>query len=209
MQTVSILDYGAGNLTSVRLAFERLGANPLQCADAAEIAPDGPIVFPGVGSAASGMAALLARGFDQALREAVAQQRPVLGICLGMQLLFQHSEEDGGTPALGILPGTVELFQFPGHPELKVPEMGWNAVAFATPPHPVFQGIPDGTPFYFVHSYYCHAADPAIIAGTTEYGGLHFTSSAAQGSLVATQFHPERSGEAGMQLLQNFLATEA
>ena len=81
--------------------------------------------------------------------------------------------------------------------------------AFATPPHPVFQGIPSGTPFYFVHSYYCHAADPAIIAGTTEYGGLEFTSAAATGSLVATQFHPERSGDAGMQLLKNFLATEA
>ncbi len=205
---ITILDYGAGNLTSVQLAFGRLGAETLLCPNAAMAPAEGPLVFPGVGSAESGMSAVKARGFDQLLKDAVAAGRPVLGICLGMQLLFDHSDEDGGVDGLGLLGGNVQRFSFPDHPELKVPEMGWNAVDFREAEHPLWQGIPSGTPFYFVHSYYCNASDDGVICGTTEYGGLHFTSAAGCGSLFATQFHPERSGEAGMQLLKNFLSWE-
>lgn len=208
MATVSILDYGAGNLTSVRLAFQRLGVTPVLCEDAAAVAHEGPVVFPGVGSAGSGMAALSQRGFDGVLRQALADERPVLGICLGMQLLFQHSAEDGGVEALGIIPGQVRLFEFPPEQRMKVPEMGWNGVEWQVPQGSlaarISAGIPQGTPFYFVHSYYCCPSEGHGV-GTTEYGALHFTSAAAKGTLFATQFHPERSGEAGMALLRNFI----
>ncbi|MBO7741965.1 MAG: imidazole glycerol phosphate synthase subunit HisH [Victivallales bacterium] len=207
MKAISILDYGAGNLTSVRLAFERLGVEAAICSSADEVLASGAIVFPGVGSAASGMDAVRSRGFDRVLRQAVADQRPVLGICLGMQLLFDFSAEDGGVPGIGLLPGEVKRFDFPADSGLKVPEMGWNGVSVAKP-HPVFRNIPDGTPFYFVHSYYCVTGSADDTAGITEYGGLNFTSAAARGTLVATQFHPERSGSAGMQLLQNFVNWE-
>ena len=209
-KALTILDYGAGNLTSVRLAFARLGAEATLITDASQALPDGPIVFPGVGSAKSGMTALRSRGFDQLLRDAVAAGRPVLGICLGMQLLFEFSEEDGGQEAIGLLSGKCRLFDFGNDHALKVPEMGWNAVNFPTnrPAHFCFNGIPDGTAFYFVHSYYAMATHEGEIAGSTEYGGLHFTSAAAKGSLFATQFHPERSGEMGLRLLNNFLNWE-
>ncbi len=209
-KALTILDYGAGNLTSVRLAFARLGADATIITDASHALPSGAIVFPGVGSARSGMNALRERGFDQLLRDAVAAGRPVLGICLGMQLLFEFSEEDGGQDAIGILAGKCRLFNFGDDHTLKVPEMGWNAVHFPTdrPAHFCFNGIADGTAFYFVHSYYATAEHKCDIAGITEYGGLHFTSAAATGSLFATQFHPERSGEMGLRLLNNFLNWE-
>lgn len=207
MNEISILDYGAGNLTSVRLAFERLGVDAVICASAEDVLAGGAVVFPGVGSAASGMKAVRERGFDRVLRQAVADGRPVLGICLGMQLLFERSAEDGGVEGIGLLPGEVKRFDFPPESGLKVPEMGWNGVSMAKP-HPLFRDIPDGTPFYFVHSYYCVTGNAGDSAGITEYGGLNFTSAAASGSLFATQFHPERSGNAGMQLLRNFVQWE-
>lgn len=203
---ITILDYGAGNLTSVRLAFERIGAETMTVSNADAAPAEGAIVFPGVGSARSGMSAVRERGFDELLKRAFAQGRPLLGICLGMQLLFEHSAEDGGVDGIGLLPGTVERFSFPDQPGLKIPEMGWNAVNFSEPRHPLFAGLASGTPFYFVHSYYCRAA--AAIQGTTEYGGLDFCSAAGTGSLFATQFHPERSGAAGMTLLSNFVRWE-
>ena len=204
MGPVTILDYGAGNLTSVRLACQRFGVEPRMAACADEALSEGAVIFPGDGSARSAMSAVKERGYDRLLKEVLAAGRPVLGICIGMQLLFDWSDEDGGVPALGFFPGKVRRFEFPQDPSLKIPEMGWNAVHFRTN-HPLFRGIPQGTPFYFVHSYYCDPAEAADLRGETEYGGLHFCSVAGRGNLFATQFHPERSGEWGLRLFQNFL----
>lgn len=204
MGTVTILDYGAGNLTSVRLACQRFGVEPRMAACADEALPEGAVIFPGDGSARSAMAAVRERGYDRLLKEVLAAGRPVLGICIGMQLLFEWSDEDGGVPALGLFPGKVRRFEFPRDPSLKIPEMGWNAVHFRRE-HPLFRGIPQDTPFYFVHSYYCDPAEAGDLLGATEYGGLHFCSVAGHENLFATQFHPERSGEWGLRLFQNFL----
>ena len=201
---VAILDYGAGNLTSVRLAFERLGVQAVVAGTAAEAETAERLVFPGVGSAASGMEGIRSRGFDRLLQRAFSEHRPILGICLGMQLLFDSSAEDGNQQALGILPGKVIPFQFSGEQRVKIPQMGWNSVNF-TGTHPVFQGIESGEAFYFVHSYYVVPAEVSLTCALTEYAGLKFTSAVACASLVATQFHPERSGDCGLQLLNNFL----
>ena len=200
---VTILDYGAGNLTSVCLAFERLGARPQVIAEAGAYS-GGHIVFPGVGSAASGMAGVRERGFDALLRRAFDAGTPILGICLGMQLLLDASAEDGGTPALGLIPGQCEDFASVLSPAEKIPHMGWNTVRHT--PHPLFEGVEQDAAFYFVHSYFARPAHESDIAGRTQYGALTFASALARGSLVATQFHPERSGEAGAKLLKNFLA---
>lgn len=201
---IAILDYGAGNLTSVRLAFERLGVAALVAPDAEAARPADRIIFPGVGSAGSGMAGLRERGFAELLTTAVTENRPVLAICLGMQMIFEHSAEDDGTAGLAILPGEVQPFQFPAAERVKIPHMGWNRVNF-TRPHPVLDGVADGEAFYFVHSYYARPERPADTLGLTDYAGFEFTAIAARGSLFATQFHPERSGAAGLALLKNFL----
>lgn len=200
---VTILDYGAGNLTSVCLAFERLGVRPRVIAEAAAY-EGGHVVFPGVGSAASGMEGLRARGFDRLLRETAAGGVPTLGICLGMQLLLEHSQEDGGTPGLGLIAGECLRFDAALEPTAKIPHMGWNTVHHTA--HPLFAGIAQDEAFYFVHSYYVRPAAASAILGRTDYCGVTFASAIGQGSLVATQFHPERSGAAGAKLLANFLA---
>ncbi len=200
---VTILDYGAGNLTSVCLAFERLGARTQVIAEASAY-KGGHIVFPGVGSAASGMQGVRARAFDKLLRRAVDSGTPVLGICLGMQLLLDASAEDGGTPALGLIPGQCEDFASVLSPAEKIPHMGWNTVHHTC--HPIFEGVEQDSAFYFVHSFFARPAHESDIAGRTQYGALSFASVLARGSLVATQFHPERSGETGAKLLKNFLA---
>lgn len=203
---IGILDYGAGNLTSVRLALGRLGAETVLVRDAAEVQPAMThLVFPGVGSAGSGMAGVCARGFDQVLRDAQAQGLPVLAICLGEQLIFDSSAEDGEVTALGLVPGRVVPFDFSAESHVKVPHIGWNGVSFPQT-HPVLSGLEDGEAFYFVHSYYAVPENQGDIAGLTEYAGCQFTSMVARGSLFATQCHPERSGEAGLRLLRNFLA---
>ena len=217
-KTIAILDYGAGNLTSIRLAFERLDAQPIVTGDAAEAMRADALVFPGVGSARSAMDGLLSRGLDAPVRAFLDAGRPVLAICLGMQMCCARSEEDGGVAGLGFVPGDVRLFRFaePAHEAQssefktqirppKVPHMGWNTISVLSG-HPVFAGL-DGQAFYFVHSYYVAADCPAAVCHT-EYAGLEFTSAIAMGSLVATQFHPERSGEAGLRLLSNFLVWE-
>ncbi|MDD2480452.1 MAG: imidazole glycerol phosphate synthase subunit HisH [Victivallaceae bacterium] len=201
---IAIIDYGAGNLTSVKLAFERIGASVTVTSDPDEIANAERVVFPGVGSAGSGMAAFCERGLDLAFRDALANGKPTLAICLGMQMLFESSTEDGGVEALGILPGTVELFEFPVKSHLKVPHMGWNSVSFSQT-HPMMAGIRPNEAFYFVHSYFVAATTPCVVIGSTEYGNFEFTSIAGRKNLFATQFHPERSGAAGLQLLKNFL----
>lgn len=202
---VTILDYGAGNLTSVRLAFERLGETPTLITDASQY-QGGRILFPGVGSAASGMAGVKARGFDELLQDAVKQGTPVMGICLGMQLLLAFSEEDGGTEGLGLIAGDCRQFDRAKQPDAKIPHMGWNTLRHVE--HPLFADIKQDAAFYFVHSYFVTPQNPDHVLGTTDYCGENFAAVIGAGSLFATQFHPERSGEAGATLLRNFLTWE-
>ncbi|MDR2391837.1 MAG: imidazole glycerol phosphate synthase subunit HisH [Planctomycetota bacterium] len=215
---LAILDYDAGNIESVRLALRHVGGQPEFARDGAAAAGAERIVFPGVGSACHCMDNLRARGFDRLLAESLAKGIPILAICIGMQLLFDFSEEDGGVAALGVLPGRVRRFQ-PPNPFLKVPHMGWNHVA--TPRrHPLLPSDLPGGDFYFVHSYYPEPGweDPAvshfpsgngrpagIVYGVTEYAGAVFASAAGTGSLFATQFHPEKSAAAGLGILERFL----
>lgn len=201
MRTV-ILDYDAGNLTSVQRACTHLGHTAEVVRDPAAVDAADRVIFPGVGAAGQCMASLKALGLDAALRRAVADGRPVLAICVGLQLLFAHSEEDSGVACLGILPGRVRRFR-PADPALKVPHMGWNTVDFAAG-EPLAAGLP-GRHLYFVHSYYVQP-DPAVqVIATSDHGGA-FCAGVRQGNLAAVQFHPEKSGTVGLALLANFLA---
>ena len=191
----SIVDYRAGNLTSVRLAFEALGEQAVVTSDPAVVASSDRVVFPGVGAAASAMENLAALGLADVVREAAAS-KPFLGICLGMQILFERSEEDGGVETLGIIPGIVR--RFPDVPGFKIPQMGWNDV------RTVEQSAPEnGEYYYFVHSY-CADLCPHTF-GITGYAGVEFTSIVRKGRLLATQFHPEKSGKAGLALIRRWL----
>lgn len=216
---LAILDYDAGNIESVRLALRHVGGEPEFVRDADTAARAARIVFPGVGSAAQCMRNLKTRGLDQALRAALGRGTPVLAICIGMQLLFDRSEEDNGVGAMGLLPGCVRLFR-PSDPAEKVPQMGWNHVDMPRA-HPLLPADPVGGDFYFVHSYYVEPAwddlraahgspapgrEPGIVYGTAGYAGLNFTAMAGRDSLFACQFHPEKSGEAGLDILRRFLA---
>lgn len=192
-----VIDYDSGNLRSVGKALESVGVTSLVSGDPAELATADAVVFPGVGSAPSAMAALQQRGLVQPLRDYVTSGRPFLGVCLGLQLLMDRSEE-GNTPCLGIIPG--EAKRLPGG--LKVPHMGWNSVRFKFS-HPAFEGIPQDSYFYFVHSYYPVPAGSDHQAGATVYG-VSFCSVYDRGNLVATQFHPEKSGTTGVRIYKNF-----
>ncbi len=192
-----VIDYDSGNLRSVGKALESVGAASLVSGDPAELATADAVVFPGVGSAPAAMAALQQRGLVQPLRDYVASGRPFLGVCLGLQLLMDRTEE-GNTPCLGIIPG--EAKRLPAG--LKVPHMGWNSVRFRLS-HPAFEGVPQDSHFYFVHSYYAVPASNDGQAGATEYG-VSFCSVYALGNLVATQFHPEKSGATGVRVYKNF-----
>ena len=199
---IAIVDYKAGNLTSVRLAFDAIAVEAVPTADPAVLARADRIVFPGVGAAASAMANLRATGLIDTLRARIAAGVPFLGICLGTQILFDRSEEDGGVDALGVLPGTVRKFT-PSDPACKIPHMGWNQVRAARP-HPLLEGVPDGSDFYFVHSYYPDPADRGDVIGTTDYAGIVFASMIGRGNVAATQFHVEKSGKTGLHVLRNF-----
>ncbi len=200
---IAIIDYEAGNLRSVEYAFQYVGADCVVTQDPEVIAAADKVVFPGVGAAGSCMSNLRRLGLDKALLQALDSGRKVLAICVGMQLLFEDSGEDGGVACLGVLQGTVDLFEFPPAEKVKIPHMGWNAVAFKE--HPVVEGIPEASEYYFVHSYYVQGNKPEILLGSTEYAGKVFTSAIARDNLVATQFHPEKSGKVGLQLLRNFI----
>lgn len=199
---IAIVDYKAGNLTSVRLAFDAIAIEAVPTADPAALEQADRIVFPGVGAAASAMANLRATGLIDTLRARIAAGVPFLGICLGTQILLDRSEEDGGVDTLGILPGAVRKFT-PSDPACKIPHMGWNQVRAARP-HPLLAGVPDGSDFYFVHSYYPDPADPGDVIGTTDYAGVVFASMVGRGNVAATQFHVEKSGKTGLQFLRNF-----
>ncbi len=199
----AIIDYGAGNLTSVKLALQTLGVDALITSDPDRIMAAERIIFPGVGAAGAAMESLRKLGLQEILHTVTSRGTPFLGICLGTQIIFQHSAEDGGVDCLGLLQGQVIRFA-PADRRDKVPQMGWNAVSFVRE-HPVLKGIADGTEFYFVHSYYPVPDDDAAIIGQTGYAGVDFAAVTGRENIAATQFHPEKSGRAGLQLLENFL----
>ncbi len=205
---IVVVDYGMGNLRSVAKAIEKVasaGDSVRISSEAGEIAAADRVVVPGQGAMHDCMREFLARELRETVHQA-ARSKPFLGICVGMQMLFDHSEE-GDTPGLGFIPGKVRRFADgmlgPDGGRLKVPHMGWNEVSPVSG-HPVWQGIAAAERFYFVHSYYCEPADPAASAATTDYG-LRFTSAAAQANIFSVQFHPEKSAAAGLRLLSNFL----
>lgn len=200
---IAIIDYRAGNLTSVKLAFEALDIPAVVTPSPQVILDAERVVFPGVGAAGAAMRHLTDLGLADTIRRVVDRGTPFLGICLGTQIVFEHLEEDGGVAGLGLIRGDVRRFA-PSNPRDKVPQMGWNQVA-QQKPHPIFEGIEDGSEFYFVHSYYPAPRDAGDIYGTTDYADTTFCSVVSRGSLFATQFHPEKSGRIGLRLLRNFL----
>jgi glutamine amidotransferase len=206
---VAVIDYGMGNLHSVASALEHVGADQVLVTHDAELIRQADrVVFPGVGAIRDCMAEIRRLKCDQLLADALtAQHKPVLAICVGMQAMMTHSEENGGVACLDMVPGEVRYFGKPLVDEdgqrLKVPHMGWNEVSQVMP-HPLWQGIPDMTRFYFVHSYYVDAAQRELLAGAVQYG-VSADAALARDNLFAVQFHPEKSHTAGLQLLRNFL----
>lgn len=196
----AIVDYGLGNLRSVQKALEKVGHAATITDDPATIAQAERVILPGVGASADGLAALRSRGFEAPLKDFIDSGRPFLGICLGLQMLFDWTYEDGEHRGLGILPGKVVRFDIAA--DLKVPHMGWNQVRFTRRP-PIFEGISDDAYFYFVHSYHVTTQDESIVATETNYGGS-FCSSVWRDNVYATQFHPEKSQSAGLRVLRNF-----
>jgi glutamine amidotransferase len=196
---VVIIDYGAGNLRSVINAVTSLGYQPKVTSKPADVLKARAVILPGVGAAGDTMANLKKFKLDGIIQRVIAEDRPFLGICLGLQVLLTRTEEDGGLDCLNIFPGQVR--KLPAG--LKIPHMGWNQVK-QKQTHPVFNGIPDNANFYFVHSYYAAPNDRSMIAGETEYG-IPFCCMLARGNLIAVQFHPEKSGTYGLHFYDNFL----
>jgi len=197
-----IIDYDAGNLRSVQRACAQVGIEATISADPDTVRRAERVIFPGVGAAGSAMRSIIREGMDSALREVIKSGTPVLGICLGLQISFDFSEEND-THTLGLLPGRVQRFQF-DRPELKVPHMGWNEVRVVQP-HPLLSGIEPGDEFYFVHGYYPVPARSEQIYAVTDYEH-EFASAVGHANYFATQFHPEKSGRVGLRLLGNFAA---
>lgn len=202
---IAIIDYGMGNLRSVQKGFEKAGSDAVVTADPRVVLEAERVVLPGVGAFADCMRNLEQAGFVEPILRVIAQGRPFLGICLGLQLLFTESEEFGIHKGLNVIPGRV--LRFPegmqqGGEDLKVPHMGWNQISFRTRP-PAFAGIDEGANVYFVHSYYVRPDDEAVIATTTSYG-IEFCSAIWKDNIVATQFHPEKSQAIGLRILKNF-----
>ena len=207
---IVIIDYGMGNLRSVSKALERVAGNATVevTSDSHRIMAADRVVFPGQGAMPDCMRELRQSGLLEAVLEAAAQ-KPLFGVCVGMQMLLEHSAEGGpgGTPCLGLMPGQVVRFELDGQVQpdgsrFKVPQMGWNKVR-QTRPHPVWQGVPDHSYFYFVHSFYARPLDVHHTAGETDYGQT-FTSAISRDNIFATQFHPEKSQAAGLELLRGF-----
>ena len=193
------MDYQAGNLRSVQKALERMGALAKITSDAQEVEAADGVVFPGQGASDPAMRSLSQRGLVDPIKAFIASGRPFLGVCLGLELLLEASDE-GVEPCLGVLKGRVRRLPR----GQKIPHMGWNQVEFHLR-HPVFEGIPSGSYFYFVHSYYADPDDQAMVAGTTSYG-VDFCSAVAWDNVAAVQFHPEKSGPVGLKLYRNFIA---
>lgn len=202
---IQIVDYGMGNLRSVQKAFERLGVSAAICTRPEDLAGCEKLVLPGVGAFRDAIAELRRQEFVEPIKRHIAAERPFLGICLGLQLLFDVSHEDGSWQGLGVVPG--EVVRFREGPDLKVPHMGWNRLA-PTHESPLLAGIPGDSYFYFVHSYYVVPRDASMVAGRTEYGET-FTAMIERGRMFATQFHPEKSQQFGLRLLDNFARMKA
>lgn len=199
---IAVINYGAGNLPNAVRALEYVGAKLAVTSDPADLRQADAVVLPGVGATADTMRSLGELGMADAIRETVARGAPFLGICVGMQVLAERSEEFGQHDCLGIVPGVIRRFEG----GLKVPQIGWNQVSHAG--HPLFADIPSGAEFYFVHSYYLDTPEAGLGAGHTEYG-VRFPSAIARGNVAAVQFHPEKSGQWGLQLLRNWVGQAA
>lgn len=199
---IAIIDYNAGNMTSVKLACETLGVGTRITSETEQILAADHVIFPGVGAARSAMENLSEFGLVDAIRQAANSGKPFLGICLGTQIILEYSEENDGTDCLGLIPGNVKMFS-PSSPYDKIPQMGWNSVSFKTA-HPVLEGIEDSSEFYFVHSYYPAPTYSDCVLGTTDYADVDFASILGRDNIIATQFHPEKSGRVGLKLLENF-----
>ncbi|MBT3195326.1 MAG: imidazole glycerol phosphate synthase subunit HisH [Candidatus Ruthia sp.] len=201
MMSIAIVDYGMGNVRSVQKAIEHVAPNDqvFLTDDAALISEADRVVFPGQGAMGACMQALNEHGLVDVIKQA-AHEKPFLGICLGLQLLFDHSQENGGTDGLSIIPGDVVKFD---KSDLKIPHMGWNTVKQELE-HPLWHNIDDNARFYSVHSYYVKEADRAVVVGSTDYG-IDFTCAIAKDNMFAVQFHPEKSQHDGLQLLTNFV----
>lgn len=198
---VAIIDYDAGNIKSVEKALHYLGEEAVITRDRDTILGADRVILPGVGAFGDAMEKLRTYELDKVIQEVVAQNTPFLGICLGLQLLFESSEESEGVEGLGILKGKV--VRLPEESDLKIPHIGWNSLKYPNPGR-LFTGIAEDSYVYFVHSYYLQAKDPSIVTANTEYGTL-IHASVEQGNVFACQFHPEKSSEVGMQILKNFL----
>jgi imidazole glycerol-phosphate synthase subunit HisH len=196
---IAIIDYGAGNLRSVINAINRLGYKAEVTNLPEDILKSKAVIFPGVGAAGDTMASLQKLNLAETLKRLVFENRPLFGICIGLQVLFTGTEEGGWNECLNIIPGKVRRLPV----GLKIPHMGWNQVNQKLS-HPLFEGIPDGSNFYFVHSYYGDPEDKSLIAGETSYG-TPFCSVLVKGNLIAAQFHPEKSGELGLKVFKNFI----
>jgi glutamine amidotransferase len=197
---IAVIDYDAGNTLSVTRALEKVGAAVDLTSDPERVALAEAVVLPGVGAFGDCVKKLAERGMDDACREAYGAGKPFLGVCVGLQVLFDGSEESPGVEGLGILPGAVRRFEVG---DLKVPHMGWNVLDVARD-HPLLEGL-DGEAFYFVHSYYPEPAEERDLIGTSDYG-VKFCAAAGRENLAAVQFHPEKSSRAGLKLYENFLA---
>jgi glutamine amidotransferase len=202
MGVIAIVDYGAGNIKSVINAVSSLGFEPVVTGDPSDITRAEKVILPGVGAAGATVESLEQQGLAAAIEDYIRADRPFLGICIGLQVLFSYTEEGGGKHCLDIIPGQVKKLP----PGLKIPHMGWNQV-HQVQDHPLYNGIGDDTNCYFVHSYYVVPEDDSVVIGTTEYG-ISFCSAVSFGNLVATQFHPEKSGEPGLKIYRNFLSGE-
>ncbi|MFC1947177.1 imidazole glycerol phosphate synthase subunit HisH [Chloroflexota bacterium] len=196
---IAVIDYGAGNIRNVVNAINKLGYQITLTSDPDEVLSADTVILPGVGAAGDTVSSLNKLDLVEPVRRIITENRPFMGICIGLQILFTETEEDMGQKCLDIFPGMVK--KFPEGP--KIPHMGWNQVNQKIT-HPVFEGVPDNSNFYFVHSYYVDPEDKSLVAGTTEYG-VDFCSMIAQGNMIGTQFHPEKSGDAGLKILDNFL----
>ncbi len=199
MKTIAIVDYGAGNLRSVANVITKLGFQPKITSRPEEVLSAEAVILPGVSAAADTMESLKTLGLVNLIGQLIAEGRPFFGVCIGLQVLFSSTEEGGYHECLNVIPGQVRRLP----PGLKIPHMGWNQVKQRLS-HPVFEGIPDEANFYFVHSYYVEPDDKSLVVGETDYG-ISICSVVARGNLIATQFHPEKSGEFGLKMYDNFI----
>ena len=201
---VAIIDYGAGNLSSVKKALDYLGTESKITQDKSKILSASHVILPGVGSFGDAMNSMKERGLVETIKRAAVSGKPFLGICLGLQLLFENSDESAGVEGLGLLNGRI--VEIPKDKGLKVPHIGWNSVSL-NKSDGIFKGIDEQSYFYFVHSFYLTGADDNVVAATTQYG-VNIQCAVQKGNLCATQFHPEKSGKTGLKVLKNFLEME-